>query len=375
MPERFWRTVRKHGWWGAAYHEAIFRLADHAQSRAEQEDGWMPSADNPPTVTLPTKRLRGESFPLPLPGLDGSNPLAFLAALGTLRVCEQLAERADAPVWLKGDVRLSWGHGTSSQTPVLHLPDQPPSTDDVAADIGAQLARTVDVHPSAWAIAMLQAIVNDKDLALPSILRPRCLNGTKTDCIRLDWVNAFVCESAPDAASQLQTVRRDYLLGNFHAILARTSADHLARTLFRTWDYADALSNQSLHWEPTEDRRHAYQWHVPSGDPTRNKSGGMLGANRLALEAWPLFPCFPNRDKIATRGFTGTGMFNTFWTWPLWTAPWTSQTIASLLALPELQAKSICNATVRARGIAAVLRCQRILVGKTPNLTQAKVIG
>ena len=100
-----------------------------------------------------------------------------------------------------------------------------------------------------------------------------------------------------------------------------------------------------------------------------------LVANRLALEAWPLFPCFPNRDKIATRGFTGTGMFNTFWTWPLWTAEWTSDTIASALALPELQAKSICNATVRARGIGAVLRCQRILVGKTPNLTQAKVIG
>jgi CRISPR-associated endonuclease/helicase Cas3 len=34
---RFWRVVRKRGWWGAAYREAVFRLADHAKSRAEQE--------------------------------------------------------------------------------------------------------------------------------------------------------------------------------------------------------------------------------------------------------------------------------------------------------------------------------------------------
>src|SRR5262249_34943881 len=30
-PERFWRVVNQLGWWGSAYHEAVFRLADHAQ--------------------------------------------------------------------------------------------------------------------------------------------------------------------------------------------------------------------------------------------------------------------------------------------------------------------------------------------------------
>ena len=83
------------------------------------------------------------------------------------------------------------------------------------------------------------------------------------------------------------------------------SSEHLFRALFQPWDYADALDNQSLHWEPSEDRRHAYQWHMPSGDPTRKKHGGMLGANRLALEAWPLFPSFPAGDRVATRGFKG----------------------------------------------------------------------
>ncbi|VTS06208.1 type I-G CRISPR-associated helicase/endonuclease Cas3g [Tuwongella immobilis] len=376
LPERFWRIVRKFGWWGSAYREAVFRLADHAQSAAEQENGWKASTTVQPSP-LGAFVAAPKLSSLPLIGLDGANPLGFLAALGTLVVMNQIRQTDKAPNWLAGPVLLSWGANGSIQTPVLHLASNPPEGKEFSEFLASHLARTpAEPHAAGWVVEMLSV----KDEALVEMIRNRCQFRTRTDRGFLDWVSALTCESAPAATSPVQTVRRDYLPDNLRSIMQRTNGTHLYRSLFQIWDFADALDNQSLHWEPSEDRRHAYQWNQPSGDPTRKRRGGMLGANRLALEAWPFFPLFPVREKATTRGFQGTRANDITWTWPLWSSPLSIDSIASLLSLDftEQQSESadaMLGSKYAMLGIATRFQTRRILVGKTPNLTAAIAVG
>lgn len=359
LPERFWRVVRKLGWWGAAYYEAIFRLADHEQSRAEQET----EASKPEGVTPPPFAPQGAPrtlYALPLPGLDGSNPLAFLAALGTLVVLDQLSRADDCLDWLKGDVALSW----QRHTPVLHLAGPPPPPEPFTEFLLKKCSSTLDEHPARFAVSFIEG-----KASLGEKLREFALKSSAADRGGLDWAAAHLSELAEGATSQLLTVRRDYFPDNLRSILSRCRASHLVRALFHAWDYADGLDNQSLHWEPSEDRRHAYQWHMPSGDPTRKRQGGMLGANRLALEAWPLFPAFASGGRLVTRGFQGSGKDNTFWTWPLWRPPLTKDAVASMLGLLTVREKEFDPRSVRDFGVSAVFHLQRILVNKTPNFT------
>jgi CRISPR-associated endonuclease/helicase Cas3 len=373
--QRFWRVVRKFGWWGIAYREAVFRLADHAESREEQEGSWKPHANVQSVSFASAKRRAPACHRFPLGGLDGTNPLAFLAAIGTLVICHRLSQVNAGPDWLAGTPALSWGTDGSPYTPVLHLPAEPPSQSNFANYLADQLPQSPNTHPCAWVVQIL----SDKCGNLVTCIREQCSAAQQQDWPYLDWLTALVSETAPNATSQLQTARRDYLLDNIRQVMELTTADHLERSLFRTWDYADPLANQSLHWEPTEDRRHAYQWHMPSGDPTRKKRGGMLGANRLALEAWPLFPSFAAAStadaRVATRGFKGNRAYDTYFTWPIWKSALGVDAIGSLLALELLQCDEPNSIDFHPFTVAAVFRSQRILVGKTPNFTTARAVG
>lgn len=302
-----------------------------------------------------------------LAGLDGANPLGFLAALGLLRVSSESQ--------IFSNLRMNWIPSGGTWVPALHIDgDSPLEENSLLTLLIERLVNDINDHPA----KVLDELKNAGDNSQSRrTLFEDVASGS--DRIRMDWTSALASDFAPpDSINQLQTTRRDYFYGNLTSVMSRTTREHLRRSIFHPWDYADALDNQSLHLDPSEDRRHAHQWNKPAGDPDRKSYGGMLGANRLALEAMPLFPSFPEAGSLRTVGFTGNRSTNTRWTWPLWSPKISLPLVRSLLSFEVLQKETLEGEDLKmlkSQGLVVVYRTRRILVGKTPNFTPAQPIA
>lgn len=304
---------------------------------------------------------------LVLSGIDGSNPLGFLAALGTFRVISKA-------IGNEGPIQFAWKEHHGGWRPTIHSPDFELSEDWLLDLLVDQLACTPAEHP-ALRLSDELAARNIQPVAIRDTYAQFSRSAHLEDREDADWLSCNGSEVAKvDSISQLQTTRRDYHAINVTGLLTQTQRDHLKRSLFTAWDYSDPIAGLSLHLEPREDRRHAYQWHMPSGDPTRKTSGGMVGANRLALEAWPLFQSLPKGEKLTTVGFRGTRASNTQFYWPIWTHPVSISVLPSLLGHASIKSDNDPLDHLLPMGIRVIYRCSRILVGKTPNLTSPVAI-
>jgi hypothetical protein len=122
-----------------------------------------------------------------------------------------------------------------------------------------------------------------------------------------------------------------------------------------------------LRWDPADYRPHALRAEDPSGDPIRT----MRGANRLAVEALPLFPTAPAERYLRTAGFAAReGAMEI--TWPVWSDSLDLDTVRSLLTLDDLQ-KGEATA-LRRRGIEQAFRATRFTEGKFRNFSPAKAV-
>jgi hypothetical protein len=154
-------------------------------------------------------------------------------------------------------------------------------------------------------------------------------------------------------------------LGYMRVIHTETEPDHLVRALFSQWDYSDPPP--FMRWDPNEFRPHALRATDPAKD---RKHNNVRGANRLAIEALPLFPTVPHRRRLRTVAFETAGEDMAI-VWPIWTERLEVTTVASLLACGDARGT---DGKAARPGIAQVFRARRFTEGKYRNFSPAKAL-
>lgn len=317
-----------------------------------------------------------------LVGLRADNPLAFLAALGTLR--------AAAAAFEHSTVRMRWRLSSGAWTPALYLRGGQGQAAVEGLDEDALVVRLHDwMSRSSGRRAF--AIADDLTLspqAFRGVSATAVADATPGDRAFVDFIAAFGSDAAElrengkasgkiadTAFRTMSGAGHQHLLGFMRTLADDVGTDHLRRTLFAPWRYDDPLESHSMRWDPIDDVRYALRWRDSSGDPERKRSGTMWGANRLAIEALPLLPTMPTeRLGLATVGFSVSKAEGAAWTWPVWSDWCTVDVVGSVLALRELQGANPPRATLARMGVCEVFRCYRIRQGKYRNFTPARAV-
>jgi hypothetical protein len=297
-------------------------------------------------------------------GLDGSNPLAFLASLGALRGMT-LAMAQPPP-------RLSWRALNGALRPILHS-GADLETDALCDSLQEQLQRAAGNPALAFAADL--SVKGAAFRAVAARARDEC---KREDSTGADYVAAFGCEAItdPKTGNILDTALRtmsgaghQHFLAFMRQLLAETTAEELHAAIFQRWTYSDP--GPSLRWDPADDRRYALRWAEPSGDPIRT----VRGANALAVLGLPLLPTQPGSHGLGTTAFSQVRRQGTFLTWPIWADPIPLDVVRSLLAIKELQGfeeGQPAREELARRGIIEVFRSQRITQGKYRNFASGQ---
>lgn len=259
-----------------------------------------------------------------LPGLDGSNPLGFLAALGLLRI---------AP-----GATLGFSEDGSFQAFLNGFGKQ---ASDLAALIAADAVASA-APQAAWRFTYTKAATKKQGPQKVADLKPppsdfRYFLGT---CLK-SWMMgheeaaayaaAYGTDVAVDGNGNTKptafhfTAAAQTFLGAVEGIRSSVNEEWVMTSLF---EGHSERPGRNLRWDPGAER----SWALMASSPKGGGTSVDAPLEWLAFRGLPLLPCFPHRMRIITTGVSGRGDKMAF-TWPLWSIPASLQTVRSALQL------------------------------------------
>ena len=302
-----------------------------------------------------------------LGGLDGTNPLGFMAALGAFRLLS--IENSN--------VTMTWQVFNGAWRPTLFGIQVP------IAQLGNELHAAISrLDKSVWSI--------DKKLPFAAVrLRQEACNAAHAasstsrglaDAIAGLGVECCVDDKGLFKDTALRLVRaadnnkdkneQKGLLAFAMETIAITTACQIQKSISSDWLYED--KKLTFRWDPVENRGYALQWQDPSDDGALTERG----ANCLALFALPYFPTIPTKGQAETTGFGLKKPRQSSFTWPIWQHRISLDIAASMLGISELQREQPPRLELEARGIAAVYRCDRVMTSTYyANFTPARRVA
>lgn len=259
-----------------------------------------------------------------LVGLDGSNPLGFLGALGLLR----LVPRA----------RLAFADDGSFRA-ALETDKTPPELVALIADDAAAAAA---VGKPSWRLTYTKAATKKREPQEVADLKPpppefkhyltRCVDlWMKGDDESVAYAAAFATDVAIDGKGNTKptafhfTAANQTFLGAVESIRASLTKEWIETSLFV--GHA-ARPGGNLRWDPGSERN----WALMASDPKEDSTCVDAPLEWLAFRGLPLLPSFPCRTKVLTTAVLGRGDDMTF-TWPLWSVPASLHTARSAVQL------------------------------------------
>jgi hypothetical protein len=279
-----------------------------------------------------------------LRGLDGKNPLAFLAALGVLNAL------ADGLKQGQPEPRLVWRAEGTYTPAIVGGPDRPALVDALMADLA-----TFRAEPAIERLRYPKGGdgAEAHDLKPPPGRFAEILRGLVREDLRrsLAFAAAFATDVAVDNNGNAKptalhfTAGQQEMLSMVRELIDGVRAADVEEALFESWRYERSLP--VLQWDNASSRDYALR----ASDPSKDKKLGVPGADWLAFRGLPFVRVVPIGNRAVTTGCQGGWKTGTF-RWPLWEVPLPRSVVGSLLTSPEVFEGD--PRVLAARGVAVV---------------------